>query len=337
MGEKYIKLKKNVMSKKMNKIDGGKVVLYKKGFEVQLRQETVWLSQKEISDLFNAERSVITKHIRNIFKTKELSKSSVCAKFAHTAKDGKAYQTQFYNLDLIISVGYRVNSKRGTEFRIWASKILKKHLVDGYTINEKRLKKQEQKYLELKNAVKLIGNITQTDGLSVEAKGLAQVISEYTHALDILDDFDHQRLVVPGGTKKLKYRLTYEKAKKIIESMNAKFKNSSLAGREKDKSFKSSIGAIYQTYAGKDVYETVENKAAHLLYFVTKNHSFIDGNKRIAAALFICFLKGNGILLKKDGSKGIDDNALVALILMIAVSKPSEKDVMVKVILNLLA
>lgn len=324
------------MSKESKKIEAGKVVLYKNRLEVQLKKETVWLSLNQMAELFDRDKSVVSRHLRNIFKEKELSKNSVVAKNATTALDGKTYQVEYFNLDVIISVGYRVNSKRGTQFRIWATNVLKKHLIEGYTLNEKRLKKQEQKYLELKNAVTLIGNVIQIKDLSNEAKGLAQVISQYTRALDILDDFDHEALKTPKGRKKSKYRMTYEEAYKVIKTMKEKFKDSDIVGQEKDQSFKSSIGAIYQTFGGKDVYPTLEEKAAHLLYFVTKNHSFIDGNKRIAAALFICFLHNTGILYHKDGSRAIDGNALVALTLMIASSNPKEKNMMVQVITNLI-
>jgi prophage maintenance system killer protein len=274
--------------------------------------------------------------LRNIFEEKELNKDSVVAKYATTASDGKIYNVEYFNLDAIISVGYRVNSKRGTQFRIWATNVLRKHLVDGYTINEKRLKAHQNKINELQNAVHLLCNVALLESVSDEAKGIVQIISEYSRALNILDDFDHQRLASPKGTKKSKYKLTYEEARNIIEQMKKKFRDSALVGQEKDKSFQGSIGTIYQTFDGKDLYPTTEDKAAHLLYFVTKNHSFVDGNKRIAAAMFICFLQRNGILLGKDGNKRIDDNALVALTLMIAASKPSEKDIMIKVILNLL-
>jgi len=318
----------------------GEIVIYKaKGgplIDVHLQQESVWLTQKQMADLFDTERSVITKHANNILKTKELEGKSVCANFAHTAADGKTYQTNYYNLDMIISVGYRVNSKRGTQFRIWATNVLRRHLVDGYTINEKRLKAQQNKIRELQDTVRLLGNIALLEGVSDEAKGIVQIIAEYSRALNILDDFDHQRLASPKGTKKSKYRMTYDEARNIIDQMRHKFRDSALVGQEKDKSFQGSIGAIYQTFDGKDVYSTIEEKAAHLLYFVTKNHSFVDGNKRIAAALFVCFLQKAGILLDIDGRKRIDDNALVALTLMIAASKPSEKEIMVKVILNLL-
>ncbi len=258
----------------------GEIVIYKaRGgplIDVRLKEETVWLTQKQLSELFDTERSVITKHLRNIFDSGELEEKSNVQKM-HIANSDKP--VAFYNLDLIISVGYRVNSKRGTQFRIWETNVLRKHLVDGYTINEKRLKAQHNKINELQNAVRLLGNIALLEDVSDEAKGIVQIITEYIRALNILDDFDHQNLTVPKGTKKTKYKLTYDEARDII---------------------------------------------------------FIDGNKRIAAALFVCFLQKSGILLHKDGGKRIDDNALVALTLMIAASKPSEKEIMVKVILNLM-
>ncbi|MCG2712383.1 MAG: virulence RhuM family protein, partial [Candidatus Omnitrophica bacterium] len=295
------------------------------------------LTQAHIAKLFGTKRPAITKHLANIFKTKELNEKSVCSILEHTASDGKSYKTKFYNLDVIISVGYRVNSTQATQFRIWATNILRRHLVDGYTINEKRLKAAEYKYLELQKSIKLIGNLISFEDIADETRGLIKVISEYSQALNILDDYDHQRLSVPKGTKHSKFKLTYDEAKKIISTMKKKFKDSSLVGQEKDSSFKSSIGAIYQTFGGKDLYPTIEEKAANLLYFVTKNHSFVDGNKRIAAALFICFLQKNGILLHENGSKRIDNNALAAITLMIAASKSSEKDTMIKVILTLLS
>ena len=312
----------------------GQVIVYKNTVEVRLEKETVWLTQKQMAELFDTERSVITKHLRNIFESKELEEKSNVQKM-HLAHSDKP--VLFYNLDAIISVGYRVNSKQGTQFRIWATNVLRKHLVDGYTINEKRLKSAAHKYQELQKTLKLLGNVIHLKGVSDEAKGLIQVITEYSRALDILDDYDHERLFVPKGTKPAKYELTYEEAKTIIATMRKKFGDSPLVGQEKDASFKGSIGAVYQTFDGQDVYPSVEEKAAHLLYFVTKNHSFIDGNKRIAAALFVCFLQKNGILLRNDGTKRIDDNALVALTLMIAVSKPQEKESIIKVILNILA
>ena len=324
---------------KNSDISKGQIVLYKNKVEVMLEDETVWLNQRQMADLFQKDLRTVNEHISNIYKEKELQKKPTIRKSRIVQKEGKREVTrsvEFYSLDVIISVGYRVKSKQGTQFRIWATKVLKNHFIKGYTINENRLIKHAKKYLDLKNAVKLIGNVVEIDNLSSEAKGLAQIISAYTKALDILDDFDHEKLAIPRGIKKAKFELTYDEARKVIEAMKKKFKDSDLVGQEKDKSFQSSIGAIYQTFGKKDVYPTVQEKAAHLLYFVTKNHSFVDGNKRIAAALFVCFLQKNGLMLRKDGQKRIDNNALVALTLMIASSKPSEKDIMVKVILNLL-
>lgn len=317
----------------------GQIVLYKNKFEVRLEKDTVWLNLNQIVDLFERDKSVISRHLRNIFKSKELSKSSTVAFFATVQNEGGRNierDIEYFNLDAIISVGYRVNSKRGTQFRIWATNVLKKHLINGYTINEKRLKSAEYKYKELQKSLQLLGNVVALEEVYDETKGLIQVITEYSRALDILDDYDHKRLSAPKGTVLLKYTLAYEEARFIIEEMKKKFKDSSLFGQEKDESFKSSLGTIYQTFDGKDVYPTIEEKAANLLYFVTKNHSFVDGNKRIAAALFICFLQKNGILLRKDGSKRIENNTLVALTLMIASSKTQEKESMIKVILNLL-
>ena len=321
------------MSKEKESLDKGAVVFYKNKVEVRLDQETVWLTQKDLAALFKTERSVITKHIRNIFNTKELEEKSNVQKM-HIANSDKP--VTFYNLDVIISVGYRVNSKQGTQFRIWASTVLKQHLVEGYTLNEKRLKLVQAKYQDLQKAVSLLENVASVEGIAQEVRGIAQVIAEYSRALDILDDFDHERLNIPKGTKKSLYELTYDEARNIIETMKKKFKDSALVGQEKDKSFKSSVQTIYQTFDGKDLYPSVQEKAAHLLYFVAKNHSFVDGNKRIAAALFICFLEKNKILYRKDGTKRIDDNALVTLTLMIATSKPVDKNPMIKVILNLM-
>jgi len=312
------------------------IVMYKNRMEVRLEADTVWLSQAQMCALFGKDKRTVSEHIRNIFKEGELQENSVVRKFRTTAADGKSYTVLFYNLDVIISVGYRVKSQQGTQFRIWATQVLKRHLIEGYTINEKRLKAAAEKYSELRKAVSLIGNISGVEGISSEARGLAQVISEYARALDLLDDFDHQRLRAPKGRREEKFVLTYEEAGKIIATMREKFRDSGLVGQEKDESFKGSLGAMYQTFGKKDVYPTVEEKAAHLLYFVTKNHSFVDGNKRIAAALFVVFLNKNGMLYDQSGNRYIDDNTLVALTLMVASSRPQEKDVIITVILNLL-
>ncbi len=322
--------------KSANEKQQDQIILYKNKVEVRLKAETVWLSLNQIAELFGRDKSVISRHLNNVFIEKELSKKAVVAKYATTAADGKTYQVEYYNLDVIISVGYRVNSKRGTQFRIWATDVLRKHLINGYTINAKRLKVADHKYRELQKSFHLLGNVMALEQVSGETKGLIQVITQYSRALDMLDDYDHQRLIKPKGSVRTKYILTYEAACEIIMAMKQKFKDSDLVGQEKDNSFKSSLGAINQTFDGKELYATVQEKAAQVLYLVTKNHSFVDGNKRIAAALFVCFLQENNLLLRSNGIRCIDDNALVALTLLIAASKPQEKDTMIKVVMNLL-
>jgi prophage maintenance system killer protein len=321
-------------------ISGGQIVLYQNQMEVRLVKDTVWLSLNQMADLFERDKSVISRHLFNIYQINELDRKSTVAFFATVQKEGSRTikrSVEYFNLDAVLSVGYRVNSKRGTQFRIWATNVLRKYLADGYVLNKKRLENQADKIKELQIAINLLKNVAALENISNETRGVIEVIAEYTRALHILDDYDHEKLTFPKGTKRNLSILSYEEAKKIIIAMKNKYHDSKLVGLEKDHSFKSSIGAIYQTFGGKDVYPTIEEKAAHLLYFVTKNHSFVDGNKRIAAALFICFLHKNKILLKKDGSKRLDDNALAALTLMVAASKPAEKNIMIKVILNLIA
>ncbi|MGV8091801.1 MAG: RhuM family protein [Mangrovibacterium sp.] len=320
----------------MNK---GEIVIYQTqdgstNLDVRLENETVWLTQKQIAELFGTKRPAITKHLGNIFNSAELEESSVSSILEHTANDGKVYQTKFYNLDAIISVGYRVNSQYATQFRIWANKILKEYLVKGYVVNEKI---KLQQYSDLKQTVKLLSNVLQSKELSTdEATGLLQVISDYTYALDTLDRYDYQELTVEQTTPKESFRATYESAIEAINYLRSKFGGSNLFGNEKDESFKSSINTIYQTFDGQDLYPSVEEKGAMLLYLVTKNHSFSDGNKRIAAFLFLWFLEKNGVLYKPDGTKLIENNTLVALTLMIAESRTEEKDIMVKIIVNLI-
>lgn len=304
--------------------------------EVSLENETVWLTQKQMSELFDRDRTVITRHINNIFKEEEIDKKSVSANFALTANDGKVYNTEHYNLDVIISVGYRVKSKRGTQFRIWANKILKDYLIKGYAINEKKLKEQSQKLIELQRTIEILNRTVNTQRIELdEAKGLLNVISQYSYALKILDDYDHQNFYKGSVTLEESYNLSYEESMKIIELMKDEF-STDLFGREKDDSFKGSLGAIYQTAFEEEVYPSIEEKAANLLYFIVKNHSFLDGNKRIAAAIFIYFMQKNDILFRADGSKKIADNTLVAITLMIAESKPSEKDLIISILINLI-
>ncbi len=320
----------------------GEIILYtakdgKITVEVNLQRETVWLTQKQIAQLFGTQRPAITKHLHNIFKSKELQESSVCSILEHTAKDGKVYATKFYNLDVIVSIGYRVNSNRATQFRIWATNILKKYLIDGYALNERRLQDQKRKLETLQKAIKLIRNVKGRKELDYkEAMGLLEVIADYNYALELLDDYDNRNLKISQTSREEKFKLTYEEAVKAVRELKKKFNGSDIFGQEKDKSFKSSIASIYQTFDRKELYPSIEEKAANLLYFIVKNHSFIDGNKRIAASIFLWFLEKNKLLYNRDGSKRIADNALVALTLMIAESNSNERDIIVTLVVNLI-
>ncbi|MBK7390144.1 MAG: virulence protein RhuM/Fic/DOC family protein [Bacteroidetes bacterium] len=306
--------------------------------DVRIEKDSVWLSQLQMAILFDQTKQNISLHIHNIFKENELNRNSVVKDYLTTAADGKQYKTNYYNLDVVISVGYRVRSKRGTEFRIWATKLLQQFLIKGYVLNEKRLKEQSQMQLkDLQRTVKLIQSIAVQQKLSSEeASGLLNVIADYTLALDVLDQFDHQQLKINYTERNNKFRIDYPQAKNAIDTLREKFHSTSLFGMEKDDSFKSSLNTIYQTFDKNELYPSVEEKAAHLLYFVIKNHSFVDGNKRIAAFLFVWFIERNGLLYRQDGNKRIADNALVALTLLIAASKPEEMEVMVKVVVNLI-
>ncbi len=307
---------------------------------VKLEDDTVWLSLNQMSDLFQRDKSVISRHINNIYKEQELVRKATVAKYATVQIEGNREierLIEHFSLDVIISVGYRIKSHRGTQFRIWASKVLNDFLVKGYTLNEKRLSQEIQQLKELQNSAKLLGSVLNLRELtSDESVGLLKIISEYAYALDILDQYDYQKLEVTETSGKEIYQLSYAEAKKQIQLVKKTHSNSKLFGLEKDDSFKSSLATIYQTFDGKDLYPSIEEKAANLIYLITKNHSFTDGNKRIAALMFLFFLERNGILLDDYGGKRIADNALVALTLMIAVSKPEEKDMMVKVIVNLI-
>lgn len=325
--------------------NNSQVVLYKAedgvtSLEVRLKEETVWLNQYHMEELFNTDRTSILRHISNIYKSSELSKKSTCAKIAQVQIEGNREilrKINYYNLDMIISVGYRVNSKRGTQFRIWATNTLKQHLVQGYTINEKRLKEQSDKISELQKTVSYLSRTAESLALtSDEAQGIIKVISDYTHALNILDGYDYNNLKVSDTSKREKYRLNYSDALNFIESLKSKFSNSELFGKIRGGSLDSSINTIYQTYGKRKLYPSIEEKASNLLYFLIKNHPFVDGNKRIAASFFIYFLARNNVLYKADGSKRIADNALVALCLLIAESKPSDKEIIVKVVINLI-
>ena len=309
--------------------------------DVRLENETVWLTQAQMAELFQKDRTVITRHINNIFKEGELEREEVSVKIAHTTQHGaiegktQTQELMLYNLDVIISVGYRVKSKRGTAFRIWARKVLKEYLVKGYAVNQRIHREQIG---ELRQLVGVLGRTIQKQPLisTDETNALFDVVTDYTYALDTLDNYDYERLTIEETTKEEPFHATYENAMEAIKGLREKFGSSSLFGNEKDDSFKSSIGQIYQTFGAEELYPSVEEKAAMLLYLVTKNHSFSDGNKRIAATLFLWFLNNNGILYREDGSKRLTDSTLVALTLMIAESKTEEKDVMVKVVVNLI-
>ena len=281
---------------------------------VIVKNETVWLNRNQLSELFERDIKTIGKHINNALKEELSGQNTVVAKFATTASDGKKYMVEHYNLDAIISIGYRVKSKRGIEFRRWANCVLKEYIIKGYAVNHNRMNQLNEIIRVMKKAEN-----------SLDTKQVLTVVERYSQALELLDAYDHQNMERPKGNKAT-YILTYEECRKVIDNM--KFgDSSSLFGNEKDESFKGSIGTIYQSFAGEDLYPTLEEKAANLLYFVTKNHSFFDGNKRIAATIFLYFLDKNDALFK-NGEKLIDDHTLVALTIMIAESNPEEKEMM---------
>lgn len=290
--------------------------------EVPVNEETVWLTQAQMASLFQTTKQNISLHVNNCFREKELDKNSVVKDFLTTASDGKQYKTKFYSLGVIISVGYRVKSKRGVEFRKWANSVLKQYILQGYAVNSHRI-------AQLGEVIKIMKRTED----SLDGKQILSVIEKYSDALEMLDSYDHQTMTRPKGNPAT-YTLDYEECMQVILQM--RFGNESeLFGKEKDDSFRGSIGNIYQSFGGQELYPSLEEKAAHLLYFVTKNHSFLDGNKRIAAAMFLYFLDKNGVLFV-DGKKLIENHTLVALTIMIAESKPIEKDMMITVIMNCL-
>ena len=308
--------------------------------DVRMENDMIWLTRQQIAVLFGRDYKTISKHINNALK-EELADSVVVAKFANTTQHGaiegktQTHEIDYFNLEVITSVGYRVKSKRGVQFRQWANNVLKQYLIKGYAINERMRKEQIG---ELRQLVGMLGRTIQSQPLlsNDETNALFEVVTDYTYALDTLDNYDYERLTINKTTKEEPFHATYENAMEAIYGLREKFGGSVLFGNEKDDSFKSSIGQIYQTFDEEELYPSVEEKAAMLLYLVTKNHSFSDGNKRIAATLFLWFLNNNHILYHPDGSKRIADSTLVALTLMIAESRTEEKDVMVKVVVNLI-
>ena len=313
------------------------IILFEKQnikLEVNMKDETVWLSIEQMTKLFGRDRTVITRHINNIFNTKELNKKEVCAKFAHTTEHGamkgktQTRELDYYNLDMIISVGYRVNSKQGIMFRKWANQVLKDYLIKGYAVNNKRLE-----YLE--KTIKLIDIAGRIDTKlkGEEAQEIIKVINTYSNALNLLDDYDHKKILKPKGNSN-NNKITYEECIKIINKLRFN-SDSKLFALERNQGLKTIIDTIYQTFNGEDLYLTIEEKAANFLYLITKNHTFIDGNKRIAATLFIYFLDFYNILYKEN-KQVIDNNTLVAITLLIAQSNPKEKDVLVDLVMNFL-
>lgn len=302
--------------------------------------ETIWATQKAIAALFDCTKQNVSYHMGKVFASGELDRSMVVKEILTTVQSGvrglSDDRIQYYNLDAIISVGYRINSVRATQFRIWSTSIIKQYMKKGYVVNRNAV--SEQKYEDLKRAVGLLENVFSKELLltSDQAVGLFDVIRDYTYALDTLDAYDYQSLKIDNTTSPERFHATYENAMDAIASIKQKFSESDLFGVEKDESFRSSIGQIYQTWGGQDLYPSIEEKAAMLLYLVVKNHSFVDGNKRIAATLFLWFMQNNGILYRADGSKRIPDASLVSLTLMIAESHTDEMDTMVKVVVSLI-
>lgn len=308
--------------------------------EVQLEGETVWLSQQQICQLFGRERSVITKHLRNVFVEGELEANSVCAKFAHTAGDGKTYQVDHYNLDVIISVGYRVKSPEGTRFRIWANRILKDFLVKGYALNQQRLTQQQENIRQLERTLTLFQQNLIEQASLPEARGLVSVIAGYARTFVLLNQFDSERLPLGDFATTVHYEIREDEALAGIAALKADLlargEASALFGNQKDDSFAGILGNILQSFGGEFLYPSIEEQAAHLLYFVIKNHPFSDGNKRIGAFLFIWFLQRNQHHLKQDGELKINDNALAAIALLVAQSDPAQKHLMIHLIMNLI-
>ncbi len=309
---------------------GGEVVLYRAPdgsvrLHVRIEQETIWLNLNQMAELFERDKSVISRHLKNVFREGELDRNSVVAFFATTAADGKSYQVEYYNLDAIISVGYRVNSRRGTQFRIWATHVLKEHLLKGYTVNARRL-------AELRQAIRLVAEVSRRRARAGdETAALLNLVQDYSHALDLLDDYDHGRLRPVEAAACQAQPVTPEEARRLIAVLRERFQAGPLFGQEKDAGLESSLVAILQSVGGQDAYPTLEDKAAHLLYFVVKNHPFVDGNKRIGAALFLWFLEKNHALDAGSGERRISEETLVALTLLMAESEPRDREAIIKV------
>ena len=313
----------------------GEMVLYRAPdgsveLDVRLEKENIWLNLNQMAELFDRDKSVISRHLRNVFREGELERDAVVAKNATTAADGKTYQVDFYNLDAIISVGYRVNSKRGTQFRIWATQVLRDHVLKGYTVNQNRLR-------DLNQAVRLVTQTaTRRDLSGDEARALLRLVGDYGRALELLDEYDREQVPMPETTREAVHMITHEETLRIVERLRESLDESDVFGLEKDRGLESALGAVMQSAGGQDVYPSLEEKAAHMLYFLVKNHAFVDGNKRIAAALFLWFLERNDALFNAAGQRLVTETELVAMTLMIAESRPREKDVLIRIVMQLI-
>ncbi len=333
-----------IMQKAPGDQNKGSIIIYRGKddsikLEVKINRDTVWLTQKQIALLFGIKRPAITKHLHNIFASKELREKSVCSILEHTAPDGKRYRTKFYNLDIIISVGYRVNSSRATQFRIWATKVLKDYLIKGYALNNKRLANQASRLREIRTAVNFIRSKVVNPELIGQSRQLLDIVADYTNSLTLLYQYDKKAVPLRRAGKP-RYILSYDNCIGHIAQLRATLaragESSHLFGSEISHKFESIIGGIYQTFDRKDLYGSIEEKAANLLYLIIKDHPFCDGNKRIGSVLFIYYLEKNGYLFRPNGERKISDNAIVALALLIAKSDPGEKDVMIGIITNLI-
>jgi death-on-curing family protein len=335
------------MKKEVQKSNKGEIIIYqdkadKISIDVKFDKNNVWLNQMQIAELFGTQRPAITKHLRNIFKDGELKEKSVCSILEHTAADGKTYKTAFYNLDAIISVGYRVNSRKATSFRIWATNKLKDYLIKGYAINQKRLKEGELKNIrELGQVFISVKKILEAKQLKMgEAEGILKIITDYANSWVLLQKYDEGSLSFSSNQKKVEGDIDFDTAFSAIEelkkSLVEKKEAGDLFGKNRGEMFRGILGNLNQSFSGKELYPTVEARAAHLLYFIIKDHPFFDGNKRIGSFLFILFLKKNNYFLKKNGERKIDENGLVTLALLVAQSNPKDKEGIIKLIINFL-
>lgn len=309
--------------------------------KADLDKETLWLNLNQIAELFNRDKSVISRHIKNVYSSNELKKDSTVAFFATVQNEGGreiSRDIEHFSLDLIISVGYRVNSKEGTQFRIWATNVLRKYLVEGYAINQKRLEENNAKYFDLQKQLKTLRKVIENESYTLDqSKELVRIITDYADSLDLLDKFDHNKIDIPKAlSKKQSIELDYDFAVSEINRLREEFNASELFGNEKDNGFKSALKTIFQTFDGKDLYPSIEEKSANLLYLIIKNHPFSDGNKRIGAFMFIRFLDVNKLLYRENESKLVEDNALVAIALLIAQSDPKDKELLVRLVVNLI-